>query len=157
MSSTGKSMTETQQSDALTMNERQYYFVKEHLKNLPAYYFISQLDSPLADDNPMPLRRAMMAQAPSNQTTERLIHNVDASWNQATKHVITTVVGREQEAQRFLANMIPEYLHRFGQEASKWFTGAGLLVYQDVKWNPDKGTTTSAKEHESAATVKEDL
>jgi hypothetical protein len=69
------------------MNKRQYYFVKEHLKNLPAYFFISQLDSPLADDNPMTLGRAMMAQAPSNQATGRLIRNVDASWNQATETV----------------------------------------------------------------------
>mgnify|MGYP000576989902 FL=1 len=117
-------MTDTQRSDATTLNERQYYFVKEHLKLLPAYFFISQLDTPLSDDNPMTLRRAMMAQAPAKQATSRLIHNVDAAWNQTTKHTITTVVGREQEAQRFLVNMIPEFLHRFGDEATKWFTGA---------------------------------
>ena len=111
---TGKSMTDTQRSDALTMTERQYYFVKEHLKMLPAYFFISQLDTPLSDDNPMTLRRAMMSQAPAKKSTSRLIHNIDASWNQATKHAITTVVGRQQEAQQFLVNMIPEYLHRFG-------------------------------------------
>jgi hypothetical protein len=104
-------MTKVQRSDALTLNERQFYFVKEHLRRLPPYYFISQLDTPLAADNPMTLQRAMMSQAPAKQATSRLIHNVDAMWNQTTKHNITTVVGREHEAQRFLANMIPEYLH----------------------------------------------
>jgi hypothetical protein len=150
-------MIDTQRSDALTLKERQYYFVKEHLKILPTYFFISQLDTPISEDNPMKLRRAMMAQAPAKQTTARLIHNVDAAWNQTTKHIISSVVGREQEAQRFLANMIPEYLHRFGDGTTKWFTGTGLLVYKDVKWNPTKGTTSSAKEHELEAMVKEDL
>jgi hypothetical protein len=60
------------------------------------------------------------------------------------------------EAQRFLANMIPEFLHCFGDEASKWFTGLGLLVYKDVKWNPKKETTSSAKERDSEEMVKED-
>ena len=76
----------------------------------------------------MTLCRAMMSRAPSKSTTSRLIHNVDASWNQPSKHIITTVVGRDVKAQRFLLNMIPELLHRFGDEASKWFTGSGLLV-----------------------------
>jgi hypothetical protein len=53
--------------------------------------------------------------------------------------------------------MIPEYLHRFGEGAAKWFTGAGLLVYKDMKWNPAKGNTSSAKEHKSKEMVKEDL
>jgi hypothetical protein len=48
---TGKSMTDTQRSDAKTLLERQYYFVKEHLRILPAYFFISQLDAPLGPDN----------------------------------------------------------------------------------------------------------
>jgi hypothetical protein len=156
-SATGKSMTEAQRSDAKTLLERQFYFVKEHLRILPPYFFISQLDTPLSAENPMTLRRAMMSRAPAKNPTSRLIHNVDASWNQPAKHVITTVVGREVEAQRFLVNMIPECLHLFGDEASKWFTGSGLMVYKDVKWNPDKGTTTSAKEQESEEMVKEDL
>jgi hypothetical protein len=71
-------MTEAQRSDALTLNERQYYFVKEHLKRLPPYFFISQLNTPLAPDHPMTLRRAaMMSQATAKQATSRLIHNVD--------------------------------------------------------------------------------
>ena len=69
----------------------------------------------------MTLRRAMMSAAPSKSASSQLIHNVDASWNQPSKHIITTVVGRDVEAQRFLANMIPELLHRFGDEASKWY------------------------------------
>jgi hypothetical protein len=105
----------------------------------------------------MTLRRAMMSRAPSKSATSQLIHNVDASWNQPSKHIITTAVGRDVEAQRFLANMIPELLHCFGDEASKWFTGSGLLVYKDMKWNPEKGTTSSAKERDSEEMVEEDL
>jgi hypothetical protein len=60
-SATGKSMTDTQRSDAKTLLERQFYFIKEHLRTLPPYFFISQLDTPLSEDNPMTLRRAMMS------------------------------------------------------------------------------------------------
>jgi hypothetical protein len=156
-SATGKSMTDTQRSDAKTLLERQYYFVKEHLKTLPAYFFISQLDSPISPSDDMTLRRAMMSRSPKNMPTSRLIHNVDASWNRPGQHVITSVIGRDVEAQRFLINMIPEFLHQYGEGASKWFTGAALLVYKEVKWNPDKGTTSSAKERNSEEMVKEDL
>jgi hypothetical protein len=152
----GKCMPDAQKSDAVTLKERQYYFIKEHLKVLPNYFFISQLDTPLAPDNPMTLRRAIMSQAPKNQPTKRLIHNVDLAWRQTAKYIITTVVGRETEALRFLNNMIPEFLYRFGDEATKWFTSAGLIIYKDIKWNPVKGTTTSTKEHESEEMVNED-
>jgi hypothetical protein len=99
----------------------------------------------------------MMSRAASKSATSGLIHNVDASWNQPFKHVITTIIGRGVEAQRFLVNMIPKLLHRLGDEASKWFTGSGLLVYKDVKWNPEKGTTSLAKERDSEEMVEEDL
>jgi hypothetical protein len=49
----------------------------------------------------MTLGRAMMSRAPTKRATSRLIHNVDASWSQPSKHIITTVVGREVEAQSF--------------------------------------------------------
>jgi hypothetical protein len=89
-STTGKSMTDNQRSDAKTLTEQQYYFVKEHLKMLPPYYFISQLDTLLSEENPITLRRAMMAQAPSKQPLSRLIHNVDIGWGQTTSYSITT-------------------------------------------------------------------
>jgi hypothetical protein len=53
--------------------------------------------------------------------------------------------------------MIPEFLHRFGEDATKWFTGEALSVYKEVKWNATKGTTLSAKERDSDEMVKEDL
>jgi hypothetical protein len=34
-------------------------------------------------------------------------------------------------------------------EASKWFTGFSLLVYKDMKCNPEKGKTSLAKESDS--------
>lgn len=156
-SAIGKSMTEVQSSDAKTLRERQFYFVKEHLRVLPAYFFISQLDTPLSTENPMTLRRAMMSRAPANKPSQRLLHNIDAAWNQPAKYTITTVVGREVEANRFLVNMIPEFLHTFGKDATKWFTGSGLLIYKDIKWNPTKKTTSSSKEKESEEMVQEDV
>jgi hypothetical protein len=155
-SATGKSMTDAQRSDAKTLTERQYYFVKEHLKILPPYYFISQLDTPLSEDNPLTLRRAMIAQAPAKAPTSHLLHNVDLTWKSTTKYFITTVVGREVEPQRFITNMIPEFLHCYGDEATKWFTSEGLLVYNDVKWNPAKGNTSLAKEQDSAEMMNGD-
>jgi hypothetical protein len=53
--------------------------------------------------------------------------------------------------------MIPEFLHTFREDATKWFTGEALIIYQGVKWNPVKGTTSSAKEQNSKEMVKEDL
>ena len=99
----------------------------------------------------------MMARAPKDRPTSRLIHNVDPSWNSTTKYVVTTVVGREDETHRFLANLIPEFLHVHGPGAAKLFTSQGITVYKNVRWNPKKGTTTSAHAKESAALVKEDL
>jgi hypothetical protein len=63
-SATGKSMTDKEQSDAKTLLEGHFYFVKEHLPTLPPYFFISQLDTPLSEDNSMTLRLAMMSRAP---------------------------------------------------------------------------------------------
>ncbi len=63
-SATGKSMTDKEKSGSKTLLERQFYFVKEHLRTLQPYFFISQLDTPLSEDNPMTLHRAMMSRAP---------------------------------------------------------------------------------------------
>jgi hypothetical protein len=152
----GKSMTDDIRADAKTLAERQYFFVKEHIRTIE-YHFISLLDTPISKENSMTLRRAIMARAPKDKPLSRLFHNVDQSWNQTSKHVVTTVVGREEEANRFLTNIIPALLHDHGPEASKWFSSQGLLVYKDVKWNPKKGTTTSTNAKESAAMVEEDL
>jgi hypothetical protein len=67
------------------------------------------------------------------------------------------VVGREEEVNRFLANLIPELLHDHGPQATKWFSTQGLSIYKNVKWNPKKGTMSSSNAKESAAMVEEDL
>ena len=149
-------MTDDIRADAKTLAERQYFFVKEHLRSME-YHFISLLDTPISSDNPMTLRRAMMARAPKDRPASRLIHNIDQSWNQPSKYIVTTVVGREEEANRFLTNLIPEILHMHGPTASKWFSSQGLTVYKDVQWNPKKGTTSSTNSRASAAMVEEDL
>jgi hypothetical protein len=150
----GKSMTDDIRSDAKTLAERQGYFVSEHIRPID-FHFISLLDTPIA--NNMTLRRAMMSRAPKDRPASRLIHNVDQSWNQASKYIVTTVIGREAEANRFLTNLIPEMLHVYGPEAAKWFTSIGLSIYQHVKYDSKTGRTTSANAKESAALVKEDL
>ena len=149
-------MTDDISADAQTLAERQGFFVTEHIRTIE-YHFISLLDTPISKENTMTLRRAIMARAPKDKPLSRLVHNVDQSWNSTSKHIVTTVIGREEEANRFLANLIPELLHDHGPEASKWFSSQGLLVYKDVKWNPKKGTTTSTNSKESAAMVDEDL
>ena len=152
----GKSLTDEIRADVKLLAERQYFFMKEHIRSID-YHFISLLDTPLLSDNSMTLRRAMMSRAPKDKPTSQLIHNVDQAWNQTTKHVVTTVVGRDIEANRFLANMIPEFLHVHGPAAAKWFTTQGISVYKDVRWNSKKGTTTSSNAKASAEMVKEDL
>lgn len=152
----GKSMTDDIRADAKTLAERQYFFVKEHLRSME-YHFISLLDTTLSASNNMTLRRAMMSRAPKDRPASRLIHNVDQSWNQPSKYIVTTVIGREEEANRFLTNLIPEILHTHGPEATKWFNSQGLTIYKDVQWNPTKGTTTSTHSKASAAMVEEDL
>ncbi len=122
-------MTDKIRSDAKTLAERQYFFVKEHLRVID-YHFISQLDTPIATDNPMTLRRAMMARAPKNCPTSRLIHNVAQSWNNTSKSMVTTVIGREEEANRFIANLILELLFINGPESRTWLSDQGLNVYK---------------------------
>jgi hypothetical protein len=128
----GKSMTDGIRANAKSLAERQGYFVKEHIRPID-YYFISLLDTAISSDNPLTLRRAMMSRAPKDRPASRLIHNVDQSWNQPSKYVVTTVVGREEEVHRFLSNLIPEMLHVHGADASKWFTSQGLQVYMNVR------------------------
>jgi hypothetical protein len=117
----GKSITDDIRADAKTLAERQHFFVKEHLRPME-YHFISLLDTPISPNQSMTLRRAMMAKAPKDRPASRLIHNIDQSWNQPSKYIVTTVVGREEEANRFLTNLIPEILQTHGPEASKWFS-----------------------------------
>jgi hypothetical protein len=54
--------------------------------------------------------------------------------------------------------MIPECIHLYGIEAAeRWFSNAGLLAYQGVKWDPKQQSTTSHKDQEIKALVDEDL
>jgi CCR4-NOT transcriptional regulation complex NOT5 subunit len=55
--------------------------------------------------------------------------------------------------------MIPECTYLYWVEAAqRWFSNAGLLAYQDVKWDPTKqSTTTSHQDQETKALVNEDL
>jgi hypothetical protein len=152
----GKSMTDEIRADAKTLAERQYLFIKEHIRVID-YHFISLLDTPIGMDDSMTLQRAMMTRAPKDRPTSQLIHNVDQSWNSNSRYMVTTVIGREEEANRFLANLIPELLHIHGPKASKWFSGQGLSVYKDVRWNPTKRTTSSSNARDSAAMVEEDV
>jgi hypothetical protein len=69
-----------------------------------------------------------------------------------------SIVGYEEEANRFLANLIPEMLYIHGPNAAKWFTSTGISMYQNIHWNAKKGTATaSSNAKDSAALVKEDI
>lgn len=120
-------MTNDIRANAKTLAERQYFFVKEHIRTLE-YHFISLIDTPISTKKILTLRRAMMLRAPKDKPASRLIYNVDQSWNQPSKYIVTMVVGREEEANRFLTNLIPELLHVHGAEAKKWFSAQGLMI-----------------------------
>ncbi len=147
---TGQSMTERQRSATNLLKERQHRFITTEVVVLPPYALIAQLDSPIDEDNSMTLRRAIMARAPEHYPSDRLIHNVDITWNQTGRHTITTCNDRLAEARRFVEGMIPEFLHRYGDGASKWFTSVGLRLYEEVTWNPDRQITTSIAREEYA-------
>jgi hypothetical protein len=98
-----------------------------------------------------------MSRAPKDKILQRLFVTVDKSWKGGT-HTIITVKPYASEAQKALSYMIPECVHLYGQAAATlWFTTPGLLAYENVKWDPNKRSTTSQNDRDMRALVEEDL
>jgi len=110
-----------------------------------------------AEVKKMTLRKYLMSRAPQNSVIQRLFVSVDKSWR-GSNFTLVTVKPYAAEAMKALNSMIPECLHHYGEEAAKvWFSNAGLLAFQNVKWDPKKQSTTSHQDSATRALVEEDL
>ena len=105
----------------------------------------------------MTLRRAIMARAPSEDPTKRLIHNVDFLWNNAHRVQATTIKKYFSQTHEFISTLIPEMVYKYGPDCQHWFTEDGLSYFAQVTWNPDTLSTTSATDKITQDLVDEDL
>jgi hypothetical protein len=111
------------------------------------------LDDPIKNST---LRKYLMSRAPKAFVIQRLFVSVDKSWK-GNEFALVTVKPYAEEAMKALNCMIPECIHLYGVEAAqRWFSNAGLLACQDVKWDPTKQSTTSHQDQETKALVDED-
>ena len=111
------------------MVEKQHYFVNQCIEKVDVP-FVKLLDSPISKTNPITLRQAMMARAPPNDPTKRLIHhNVDFLWNDRKQVQATTIKPLLSCTHEFISTLIPEMLYRYGQECQKWFTSDGISYF----------------------------
>jgi hypothetical protein len=112
------------------------------------------LDAPVAN---MTFPKYLMSRAPKNSVFQRLFVSVDKSWK-GKEFTLVIVEPCAAEAMKALNCMTPECLHHYGQEAAKlWFSNAGLLACQNVKWDPTKQSTMSHQGAETRTLVEEDL
>ena len=151
-----KAMTPNQQNNVLAMAEKQHYLTMKVFTKFEIP-FIKFLDMPLNSENPLTLRRTLMAKAPSGAPTRRLIHNVDPSWANPAITVISTTMNNLAEANEFTATIIPAALHLYGNDAAKWFTAEGISLFENISWDPTSEKAVSHSEADSAAMVAEDL
>ena len=148
--------TPTTEENVILMAEKQQYFVTHCIEKVDVP-FVKLLDSPLSDTNPITLRQAMMARAPPDDPTKRLIHNVDMSWNDRNQAQATTIKPLLSYTHDFISSLIPEMVYRYGQECQKWFTSDGISYFDNVTWDPKKMATTSTTDTDTQELVDEDL
>jgi hypothetical protein len=135
---------------------RQKQFLSSQLIEIRTKLF-ALLDTPLDDHNEMTLRRHIMPRAPDKHPTKRIFHNVDFSWSQPNVCLCTTVKAHQTTADNALNDIIPEVLHTYGPAAGKWFTQNALLMYENIKWDPKKRSTTTQTSNDTAKILYEDL
>jgi hypothetical protein len=135
------------------MAAKQQFFVNSYTVNIDNAH-IMNLDDPIKNTT---LRRYLMSRAPKASVIQRIFVSADKSWKR-NEFALVTVKPYAAEAMKALNCMIPECIHLYGVEAAqRWFSNAGLLAYQDVKWDPTKQSTTSHQDKETKALVDEDL
>jgi hypothetical protein len=115
------------------------------------------LDTPLSATNPMTLRRHIMSRAPEETPTKRIFHNVDFAWSQNNVCLCTVVKMYQNTADNAINNIIPEALHTYGPSAGKWFTSQALMMYENIKWDPTKKSTTTQMATDTSKILEEDL
>ena len=144
------------EDNVVLMAGKQKYFVNQCIEKVDVP-FIRFLDTPISTNNTMTLRRAMMARAPSEDPTKRLIHNVDFLWNNAHRVQATTIKKYFSQTHEFVSTLIPEMVYKYGPDCQHWFTEDGLSYFANVTWNPDTLSTTSATDKVTQDLVDEDL
>ena len=148
--------TPTTEENVILMAGKQHYFTTHCIERVDVP-FIRFLDSPLSPTNPITLRKAMMARAPPEDPTKRLIHNVDAQWNDRRQVQVTTIKSLLHHTHEFISTLIPEMVYKYGQECQKWFTADGISYFDTVVWDPKKMSTTSSADKDTQELVDEDL
>ena len=150
-----RARSEASKSDIIQMAEKQQYFSEKVLQRVEVP-FIRLLDTELSSQESITLRRIIMARAPVGFPTKRLVHNVDFNWS-GNKVIITTPIRYLLETTQFANNLIPALRHDYGGGVDKWFTAAGIHLFQDQTWNPDTSTSSTRAELATKAIADEDL
>jgi hypothetical protein len=146
-------ISENQRHNMKLMAAKQQFFVNSYTVKVDNAH-IMNLDAPVKEYT---LRKYLMSRSPKTSVIQRLFVSVDKSWR-GNDFTLVTVKPYAAEAMKALNCMIPECIHLYGIEAAElWFSNAGLLAYQGVKWDPTKQSTTSHKDQETKALVDEDL
>jgi hypothetical protein len=63
----------------------------------------------------------------------------------------------QNTADNAINNIIPEALHTYGPTAGKWFTSQALMMYENIKWDPTKKSTTTQTATDTSKILEEDL
>jgi hypothetical protein len=152
-SSRAVAVSENHKYNMKLMAAKQQFFVNSYMVKIDNSH-IMNLDDPVKNYT---LRQYLMSRVPKTSLIQRLFVSVDKSWK-GNEFTLVTVKPYATEAVKALNCMIPECVHLYGIEAAKrCFSNAGLLAYQDVKWDPTKQSTTSHQDQESKALVDEYL
>ena len=147
-------MDDCHRENTMLLAQKQLFFINSYVTTINTPH-IQTLDTPLSSENDMTLRRYIMSVPPEGFITQRLFVNIDKSWKQGNDYIGTTPKKYVDQARRTLNNMIPACLAKYGQGAEKWFTTTGLLVYKDVQFDTQTGTTTSKQAEETEKLVNE--
>ena len=154
-SSITRARSEASKADIMQMAEKQQYFFETILQKIEVP-FIRLLDTELSTQEAITLRRIIIARAPSGAPTKRLVHNVDFNWS-GNKVIITTPIRYLLETTQFANNLLPALRHDYGHGVDKWFSAAGIQLFQDQIWNPDTSTSSTKVELATKAIADEDL
>lgn len=150
----GKTLSDVMARNTHEMASKQLHFVNKFTTRLTTSH-IQSLDTPIGERN-ITLRRYLMMKAPDVKVTDRLFVTVDSSFR-GSDHTLTTTTMYSDQALRVINTMIPECIHLYGMDATRWFTPSGLMAYQDIKWDPVTHGTTSIHDEVLVEMVEEDF
>ena len=132
---------------------RQQDFVNNELRHLE-FTHISNLDYP--DAHEFTLRKYLMSKTTPGSYTNRIIHNVDRSWQGANVHVVSTLRQFESAVNDIMCNMIPECIYEYPHMAKHWFTPKGIEVNIGQVWDPNKKRIKGQRSFQWESVLAED-